>query len=104
MNFVPEITILSPKIELKRDQNGKSYFLIHDQATGIAYFAFPSQLKKGWHALATKWTKAQEIHLQFGNDPKKILNLTLLTRKDIRERKRRERERERNINLNRDTG
>lgn len=93
MSSAQEIIIHRPKIELRRDQSGKSYFLIHDQATGIAYFAFPGQVKKGWYDLTAKWTKAKEAHLQFGNDPKKILNLTLLTNKDIRERKRRERER-----------
>ena len=99
MNSVQEIIIHRPKIELHRDQNGKTYFLIHDQATGIAYFAFFGLVKKGWYDLTAKWTKAKEVHLQFGNDPKKVLNLTLLTNKDIRERKRRERERERDITL-----
>jgi hypothetical protein len=54
MSSAQEIIIHRPKIELRRDQSGKSYFLIHDQATGIAYFAFPGQVKKGWYDLTAK--------------------------------------------------
>jgi hypothetical protein len=40
MNSIQEITILAAIIEPKRDKNGKTYFLISNRDTGIAYFAF----------------------------------------------------------------
>jgi len=85
-----QITILHSQIELKRDKNGKTYFTIHDQDTGITYFVFHGQAK-GWYELITKHPKAQEIHLQFGNDKKIVIGLKILTKKEVRER---ERERE----------
>jgi len=91
-NSTQEVTILNPQIELKRDKNGKTYFLIHDHQTDIAYFVFYNHLKQGWYDLETKFTKAKEIHLK--SQQKKVISLTILTRKDIRERKARERERE----------
>ena len=87
-NPTQTITILNPQIELKRDKNGKTYFLIHDQSTGLAYFVFYNPFKQGWYDLETKWTKAKEIHLK--SNQKKVVSLKILTRKDIRERKARE--------------
>ena len=46
-NPTQTITILNPQIELKRDKNGKTYFLIHDQSTGLAYFVFYNPFKQG---------------------------------------------------------
>lgn len=54
-----EITIQNPSIELKRDKNGKTYFLICNQSAGLAYFAFPYRTK-GWYDLEIKWAIAKE--------------------------------------------
>jgi hypothetical protein len=80
-----QVTILNPQIKLKRDKNGKTYFSICDQQTGIAYLVFYNHFKQGWHGLESKWTKAKEIHLT--HEQKKVISLTILTRKDIREKK-----------------
>jgi len=48
-----EIILHHLYVELKRDKNGKTYFVIHDQDTGLAYFIFPNRVK-GWSDLAAK--------------------------------------------------
>jgi hypothetical protein len=47
-----ELTISNSEITLKRDKNGKTYFLILDQDNNRAYFAFPYLMKSGQHDLA----------------------------------------------------
>jgi hypothetical protein len=52
MNPTPEIILQNPQIELQRDKNGKTYFLICDRDTSKNYYAFFGQVKKGWSDLA----------------------------------------------------
>lgn len=82
MNSKPEIILHHPQIELKRDKNGKTYFLIHDQDTGAAYFAFPDQVKRGWYELETKFPKAKVVLIK-STEGKKIVNLKVLTKREL---------------------
>ena len=71
-----EITIQNPSIDLKRAKNGKTYFLICDRTTDIAYFAFPERVK-GWHELEVKWTLAKEVWVKF-DERRKVIALKIL--------------------------
>lgn len=83
ISTMSQIIIPRPKIELKRDQHGQTYFLIHDPQTNTAYFAFSGQVKKGWYDLALKWTKAKMVLINSVKE-KKVISLRVLTRKEQR--------------------
>ena len=53
MTLNQEITLQNIYIELKRDQHNRTYFLIYDKDTKLAYFAFHWKVKKGWFDLET---------------------------------------------------
>ena len=86
MNLSQEIILLKPQISLQRDQNGKSYFLIHNQDTSQTYFAFFGQVKKGWSDLTTKFLKAKVVLIK-STEGKKVINLRVLTKRELRKDK-----------------
>jgi hypothetical protein len=83
MNQFSTLIIQNPSIKLQRDKNGKTYFLIRDQETGVAYFAFPDQVKRGWSDLATKFLKAQVILINLA-EGEKVISLKVLTKRELR--------------------
>ena len=69
------ITIQTHYVELKRDKYGKTYFLIHHQAT--AYFAFPNQIKKGRYDLELHWQRIKVVYLELLD--KKVVGLKIIS-------------------------
>lgn len=79
MTLNQEITLQNIYIELKRDQHSRTYFLIHDKDTNLAYFAFHWQVKKGWFDLETNWAKAKVVGLKLDRqDRKKVISFRIL--------------------------
>jgi len=75
MNLTRAITIQTHYVELKRDKYGKTYFVIHHQAT--AYFAFSRQVKRGWYDLVLNWQRIKVVHLELLN--KKVVGLKIIS-------------------------
>jgi hypothetical protein len=59
-----QLLITNPQITLKRDKNGKTYFLILDKDTNKAYYAFPNFIKKGQQELINNFFKVQLWNLK----------------------------------------